>query len=68
MAFGAGRLRDLAALLADAGIRRPLVVCGATVAGGPILPRVEAALAGLAVAVYRGVERNSPVASVRARR
>jgi alcohol dehydrogenase class IV len=66
VAFGAGRLRDLAALLADAGIRRPLVVCGATVAGGPILPRVETALAGLAVAVYRGVERNSPAPSVRA--
>ena len=66
VAFGAGRLRDLASLLADAGIRRPLVVCGATVAGGPILPRVEAALAGVSVAIYRGVERNSPGSSVQA--
>jgi alcohol dehydrogenase class IV len=66
VAFGAGRVRDLAALLVDAGIRRPLVVCGATVAGGPILPRVEAALAGVAVAIYRGVERNTPGSSVQA--
>jgi alcohol dehydrogenase class IV len=66
VAFGAGRLRDLALLLADAGIRRPLVVCGTTVAASPILSRVEAALAGVAVALYRGVERNSPVQSVQA--
>jgi alcohol dehydrogenase class IV len=66
VAFGAGRLPELAGLLADAGIRRPLVVCGATVAGGPILPRVEAALAGLPVSAYRGAERNSPVQSVQA--
>jgi alcohol dehydrogenase class IV len=66
VAFGAGRVRDLASLLAGVGIRRPLVVCGATIAGGPILSRIEAALAGMAVAIYRGVERNSPAASVQA--
>ena len=60
VAFGAGRVRDLASLLADAGIRRPLVVCGATVAGGEILPRVEAALAGMAVAIYRGLLESDP--------
>jgi alcohol dehydrogenase class IV len=60
VAFGPGRVAALPALLADAGVSRPLVVCGASVAGGAILPRVEAALAGLPTAVYRGVARHSP--------
>ncbi len=57
---------ELRALLAEAGIARPLVVCGPTVAGSPILPRVEAALAGLPVGVYAGVEPHSPRATVEA--
>lgn len=66
VAFGSGRVADLQAILAEAGIRRPLVVCGKSVARGPILRRVEAVLAGLPTAVYAGVEQHSPLATVQA--
>lgn len=66
VAFGAGRVADLRAILAAAGIRRPLVVCGKSVASGPILRRVEATLTGLPTAVYAGVEQHSPLATVEA--
>lgn len=64
--FGPGRLAALPALLDEAGVRRPLVVCGTTVAGGPILARVQAALADRPAAVYAGVARHSPLPSVEA--
>ena len=66
VSFGPGRLAALPALLDEAGVRRPLVVCGTTVAGGPILARVQAALAGRPAAVYAGVARHSPLPSVEA--
>jgi alcohol dehydrogenase class IV len=66
VAFGPGRVAALPALLADAGVRRPLIVCGKSVAGGPILSRVEAALAGIPAAVYAGAIQHSPLRTVAA--
>jgi alcohol dehydrogenase class IV len=66
IAFGPGRVTDLPALLDAAGIRRPLVVCGRSVAASPVLPRVVAALAHHPVGVYAGVESHAPLPSVRA--
>jgi alcohol dehydrogenase class IV len=66
IAFGPGRVTDLPALLDAAGVRRPLVVCGRSVAGSPILPRVVAALGGIPAVVYAGVETHAPWPSVRA--
>jgi alcohol dehydrogenase class IV len=64
--FGPGRVAALPALLDAAGIGRPLVVCGPTVAGGPILDRVRSALAGRPIAVHAGVARHSPRPTVEA--
>jgi len=64
--FGPGRVTELPALLDAAGVRRPLVVCGRSVASSPVLPRVVAALAGTPAVVYAGVETHAPLPSVRA--
>lgn len=42
--FGPGTVASLPDLLAGLGTHRSLVVCGKTVAGGPMLARVRAAL------------------------
>jgi len=63
---GRGRVADLGPLLAQLGVRRPLVVCGSTVAGGPMLGRVLSALGGTAAAVFSGARRHTELATVRA--
>lgn len=62
--FGPGRVASLPDLLAGLGSRRPLVVCGTTVAAGPMLARVRQAVGGLEAAVYPGVALHTPLQSV----
>src|SRR5690606_23472331 len=46
------------------GVRRAVVVCGRSVATGPILPAVQAALGPLFVGVYDTVPAHTPYTSV----
>lgn len=64
--FGPGAVARLPALLAELGASRPLVICGKTASGGPLLGRVRSALVGLAAEVYTGVERHTPLRSIQA--
>jgi alcohol dehydrogenase class IV len=63
--FGAGRLAALPTILDDLGARRPLVVCGRTVAEGGILAGVRQALEGRDVAVFPGARRHTELGAVR---
>lgn len=58
--FGPGRLAELAAACAEAGITRPLLVTGPTLAGGPIVAQAAAILeaAGLAVCRFSALRSN----------
>src|SRR5579875_2954899 len=59
---GTGRLGELVARIGT----RALVVCGKTVARGPILERVRAALGSRCAAVYDGVLPHTPLETVEA--
>jgi len=62
--FGPGSVRELAALMAEIGAKRAGVICGKSVAGGPILPAVKAGLGPLYVGVFAGVPAHTPYSSV----
>lgn len=62
--FGPGSVRELPRLMADIGAERAGVVCGKSVAGGPILPTVKAALGPLCAGVFAGVPTHTPYTSV----
>lgn len=62
--FGQGSVRELPRLMADIGARRAMVVCGRSVATGPILPAVQAALGSLFAGVYDAVPAHTPYTSV----
>jgi alcohol dehydrogenase class IV len=62
---GRGTVAALGPRLEGLGIRRPLVVCGQTVAGGEMLARVRDALRDLDVSVYAGVRRHTELPAVR---
>jgi alcohol dehydrogenase class IV len=64
IAFGAGAVGKLAALVEQAGGRRALVLCGATVASGEMLAQVKAGLGDKLAAVFAEVEPHTPIEMV----
>ena len=62
--FGPGSVKELPRLLKEIGARRAVVVCGRSVASGPILPSVKAALGAYFVGVYDTVPAHTPYTSV----
>ena len=61
---GVGAVERLPGICAELGVRRALVVCGAAVAGGPILTRVRAALGPLCAGVFDEAAAHTPLACV----
>jgi len=64
--FGPGSVRELPRLLDEIGARRAAIVCGKSVASGPILPAVIAALGPRYAGAYDGVPAHTPFSSVQA--
>jgi alcohol dehydrogenase class IV len=64
--FGPGSVRMLPAVLDEAGAERALIVCGKSVAGGPILAAVRGALGSRCAGVYDGVPAHTPYSCVKA--
>jgi alcohol dehydrogenase class IV len=64
--FGPGSVRELPRLMQAAGAERALVLCGRTVASGPMLAAVKAALGAGCAGVYAGVPAHTPYGAVRA--
>jgi alcohol dehydrogenase class IV len=62
--LGTGSVDTLAAVAAELGASRVLVLCGKTVASGPILNRVRAALGGLCCGVFDQVASHTPLPMV----
>jgi alcohol dehydrogenase class IV len=62
--FGPGSVRELPRLMAELGARRAGVICGKSVAGGPILAAVKGALGPLEAGVFAGVPAHTPYSSV----
>lgn len=62
--FGPGSVRELPRLLDDIGAQRAAVVCGRSVANGPILPAVRDALGARYAGVYDAVPAHTPYTSV----
>jgi alcohol dehydrogenase class IV len=63
--FGPGSVNELPRLLDEIGACRAAVVCGRSVASGPILRAVKAALGAQYVGVYDAVPAHTPYSSVR---
>jgi len=63
VAFGRGRVRELAAELAALGIARPMVVCSARVARSAAIASLEQALPTGSVQVFARVEVHAPLAA-----
>ncbi len=64
--LGAGSVASLAAIAGELGARRILMLCGPTVASGPILHRVRAALGDLCCGVFDRVAPHTPLPMVQA--
>lgn len=64
IAFGAGAVGKLAALVEQCGGHRALVLCGATVAGGEMLAKVKAGLGDKLAAVFSEVRPHTPIEMV----
>ncbi|HTW89175.1 MAG TPA: iron-containing alcohol dehydrogenase family protein [Candidatus Binataceae bacterium] len=62
--LGTGSIDTLAAVAAGLGARRILVLCGKTVASGPILSRVRTALGNLCCGVFDQVASHTPLPMV----
>ena len=61
---GLGALAQLPRLLADLGVGRAMVVCGRTVANGPILAQVKAALGPAYAGCFDRVQSHTPLGLV----
>ncbi len=64
--FGRGKTDELGALVGALGGQRALVICGRTVAGGPMLERVRAALGERHAGVFDQLRSHTPFADVKA--
>jgi alcohol dehydrogenase class IV len=62
--FGPGSLAMLPTAMSQLERQRALIVCGRTVANGPMLTAVRRALEGRCVSVYPGVELLTPLTTV----
>jgi alcohol dehydrogenase class IV len=59
--FGAGAVSRLAAVVSNLGASRALVICGSTVAHGPMLARVKSGLGGATAGVFSEVSGHTPI-------
>lgn len=64
--FGPGSVRELPRLVGEIGASRVGIVCGRSVASGPILAAVRQALGSYYAGVFAGVPAHTPYASVQA--
>lgn len=64
--FGAGSLRELPQVMAQLGARRAMVICGRSVANGPMFDMVKNALGAGFAGVFTGVRAHTPVDDVKA--
>jgi alcohol dehydrogenase class IV len=62
--FGAGAVSGLATVVSNLGASRALVICGSTVARGPMLARVKSALGDIAADVFSEVTGHTPIEMV----
>jgi alcohol dehydrogenase class IV len=62
--FGQGSVARLGALVDELGRSRALVICGRTVAGGPVLRQVSDALGARHAGTFDGVRAHTPFADV----
>ena len=58
--FGPGSIAQLPRLMADLGAKRAMVVCGKSVAGGPMLVKIRAALGEKLAGVFDAVPAHTP--------
>lgn len=63
--FGRGRIDALGGVIAGLGARRAVVICGRTVAEGPMLARVRAALGDHLAGVFDTVHSHTPFGDVK---
>jgi alcohol dehydrogenase class IV len=63
--FGAGAVNRLGTEAMSLGARRGLVICGSTVARGPMLAKITAALGDALAGVFSGVTAHTPVDMVK---
>ncbi|MBM3511272.1 MAG: iron-containing alcohol dehydrogenase [Alphaproteobacteria bacterium] len=63
--FAVGGVAQARHVLADLRVNRALVVCGKTVARGPMLAKVRNALGGACAGVFEDVQNHTPLASVK---
>ena len=64
LCYGVGAVDRLSQIASELRVRRALVVCGKTVAGGPILTRVRRSLGSLCAGVFEDVEPHTPLPCV----
>ena len=64
LCYGVGAVDRLPHIASELGVQRALVVCGKTVAGGPILTRVRRALGSICAGVFEDVESHTPLPCV----
>lgn len=64
--FGAGARKEVAAHLAERGLKRPLIVTDKALAALPVLAEFRSHLGGLDTAVYDGVQGNPTASQVKA--
>ena len=62
--FGQGSTARLGEIVASFGKSRAMVLCGATVANGPMLASVKAGLGGAFAGVFNGVRSHTPFEDV----
>jgi len=61
---GVGAVERLPRICSELGVRRALVVCGKTVAGGPILTRIRGALGSAFAGVFDEAAAHTPIPCV----
>jgi alcohol dehydrogenase class IV len=62
--FGAGAVSRLATVVSNLGASRALVICGSTVARGPMLARVKSGLGDITADVFSEVTGHTPIEMV----
>lgn len=63
--FGPGTISDLAGHLAELGVKRPMIVCGSTVAASPLVDQVRSATGLPDVHVFAGGRPHAPRSAIR---
>lgn len=63
--FARGAVAQLPRIVADLRVNRALIVCGKTVARGPMLAKVRTAIGGACAGVFEDVQVHTPLAAVK---